>query len=1155
MPVEGESGGSAQEAPPIDKMESEKRTTELDMEICIGQRITDDEMVDVSPPPKRSEDQQSIYSVPEHASEVQPPEERTVDMVSSPPEILGCEGPNASQRSYLSIQSFQGADGSPSCTSSNLNIPVAGSSNPRPSALGVGGKSVPRSKTSVVTLLELIADLLEQHEVRLCLRLLDSLCVAEALGRELEYNDAKDVERAIMNFAAKEGASSREEYLLSLVQRVKDGATLDDMKNLRRPKQRDTKRRVNFPDQHRHSRIGEQFGPKGSMLIVEDSSKSKFSAMSNWSRQRPSQIASKRVSVKDPFLAAGSNTPSVTLSKVSKVTPVTPGKAAVRNKWKIAGLAALGNQPASPAAPSNIPPPPPPPLPKEPRKSGFGMRKSRLAPETEVDATPDPAPDTKPDIAVDSGQRHESVEMIGLAIRHSLANPDHVARKSLVTGSSVSSDGQPRKSLRSSKCSDISHSIADDSITEEADEEQCPLSSEDLLAPTLSNNDQVESSSDEDEDEDEDSDLELTELLEDNSNSIHVFEPSGPWIVHPSCNQRLAWDCASLILIIAEAFLLPLDFCFDVEVNIIWVLASTVFFSFDMMSQFSTGYYKDGILVMRQQMIIFHYLRTFFILDLCATVPWDLLFSGGVQGRLARFGKMLRMMRLLRVLRLSTVVERLEDTLPSGTVALLLSSVKMLILFCVVCHWSACIWGYLGQPSKYKDGTFSEEWNDYESCEPGGPCEPGILGSPWVRRYALDGSDRGTHYLVALQFSAGLLLGQNTGIEPGYWAERVYTVIMTIISFIFATSVLSQIVVLLDQMSHETSELNKRLKSAKMFMQSRNVPLVLQAKVRRYLEQEYQIHSSNNQRSNADFLDKLSTWLRLELTFHMHSGTICLHPFFRDLPRPLLQRICFIVEAKLCGPGDVVRHKGEHHTCMCWITSGVLKVFQARKKQKKIPRNDTSTSVSGVELPIAEDLLLYPPSWIGDESLFREVVWMTTVISMEHTELLAFERDFLLQLLHQFPKAALHYKQFQRTLNQGDFVGAGILCGKCGMPGHHLDNCPKMDERGSRMSEHVTAFATGFTQIMRGTQVASFSDGQNGLGFSKAKSGMTEVGGMDEIGVSSDGRIGSIIGMNKTRTNIDEINLKRAKTDNSMARSKTGMEKTISGSDANVLLT
>merc|ERR1719235_1594719 len=98
---------------------------------------------------------------------------------------------------------------------------------------------------------------------------------------------------------------------------------------------------------------------------------------------------------------------------------------------------------------------------------------------------------------------------------------------------------------------------------------------------------------------------------------------------------------------------------------------------------------------------------------------------------------------------------------------------------------------------------------------------------------------------------------------------------------------LSKIVVVVEQMSHKHAALKHRIHCAKEFMSRKKVPLVLMAKVKRYLEYEHEM-SIVALRQNTDFMDRLSRWIRLELVEQIHSNTILQHPFFKELSRPLL---------------------------------------------------------------------------------------------------------------------------------------------------------------------------------------------------------------------------------------------------------------------------
>ena len=66
------------------------------------------------------------------------------------------------------------------------------------------------------------------------------------------------------------------------------------------------------------------------------------------------------------------------------------------------------------------------------------------------------------------------------------------------------------------------------------------------------------------------------------------------------------------------------------------------------------------------------------------------------------------------------VLDKCEDIVNSSVLVTMFKLGKIIVLIALLCHWFACCWGRLGHPARY---TSKNE--RMESCEPGGPCEPG----------------------------------------------------------------------------------------------------------------------------------------------------------------------------------------------------------------------------------------------------------------------------------------------------------------------------------------------------------------------------------------------------------------------------------------------
>ena len=125
---------------------------------------------------------------------------------------------------------------------------------------------------------------------------------------------------------------------------------------------------------------------------------------------------------------------------------------------------------------------------------------------------------------------------------------------------------------------------------------------------------------------------------------------------------------------------------------------------------------KSGQVVFAPKSICLHYVTTWFLLDVIAALPFDLLHAfkvnvvsaiglGGLGGRTGQaspgvtapppppqyFGAhLLKTVRLLRLLRLLPRLDRYSQY--SAVVLTLLMAV-----FALLAHWVACVWFYIGQ--------------------------------------------------------------------------------------------------------------------------------------------------------------------------------------------------------------------------------------------------------------------------------------------------------------------------------------------------------------------------------------------------------------------------------------------------------------------------
>lgn len=151
-------------------------------------------------------------------------------------------------------------------------------------------------------------------------------------------------------------------------------------------------------------------------------------------------------------------------------------------------------------------------------------------------------------------------------------------------------------------------------------------------------------------------------------------------IILPASPRKLIWDLFIAILIIYSALTVPLRIGFSISVTPTWraldVLVDALFLT-DIILAFRTAYAHpaSGALIMSPRAIAVRYLRSWFLLDVLSTVPFDVITTSMLalaHGGLADLGDalggadvsesggstaVLRSTKLLRVLRLARLLK------------------------------------------------------------------------------------------------------------------------------------------------------------------------------------------------------------------------------------------------------------------------------------------------------------------------------------------------------------------------------------------------------------------------------------------------------------------------------------------------------------------
>ncbi|CAF1102743.1 unnamed protein product [Adineta steineri] len=178
---------------------------------------------------------------------------------------------------------------------------------------------------------------------------------------------------------------------------------------------------------------------------------------------------------------------------------------------------------------------------------------------------------------------------------------------------------------------------------------------------------------------------------------------------------KAVWDWFILLLVIYTAIVTPYIAAFLMHedgpnkqrsrpsraLNVIELIVD-VMFVIDLLVNLRTTYVKrNEELVTRASKIAKHYLKGWFLIDVTAAIPFDILFSliqtkGG--GESTVLMGLLKTARLLRLVRIARKLDRYSEY-GIGVLILLTAT------FALIAHWLACIWYAIGRLERNNHGT------------------------------------------------------------------------------------------------------------------------------------------------------------------------------------------------------------------------------------------------------------------------------------------------------------------------------------------------------------------------------------------------------------------------------------------------------------------
>ncbi|XP_030649815.1 potassium voltage-gated channel subfamily H member 4a [Chanos chanos] len=394
-------------------------------------------------------------------------------------------------------------------------------------------------------------------------------------------------------------------------------------------------------------------------------------------------------------------------------------------------------------------------------------------------------------------------------------------------------------------------------------------------------------------------------------------------LLHYSVCKAL-WDWLILLATFYVAVTVPYNVCFSApddgnhdnpdcdstyRSTIVSDIAVEMLFILDIILNFRTTYVGPaGQVVYDARSICLHYSATWFLLDLIAALPFDLLYAFNVT--VTSLVHLLKTVRLLRLLRLLQKLDRYSQY--SAVVLTLLMSV-----FALLAHWLACVWYVIGRkeltssdPVTWDIGWLQELGKRLET-----PYTNGTLGGPSMR----------SAYIASLYFTLSSLTSVGFGnVCANTDGEKIFSICTMLIGALMHAVVFGNVTAIIQRMYSRRSLYHTRMKDLKDFIRVHRLPQQLKQRMLEYFQTTWSVNNGINANELLhDFPDEL----RADIAMHLNKDILQL-PLFSSASRGCLRSLSLHIKTSFCAPGEYLIRHGDALHAQHFVCSGSLEVLK-----------------------------------------------------------------------------------------------------------------------------------------------------------------------------------------------------------------------------------
>ncbi|KAJ8245915.1 hypothetical protein GJAV_G00261660 [Gymnothorax javanicus] len=452
------------------------------------------------------------------------------------------------------------------------------------------------------------------------------------------------------------------------------------------------------------------------------------------------------------------------------------------------------------------------------------------------------------------------------------------------------------------------------------------------------------------------------------------------WTILHYSPFKAVWDWIILLLVLYTAVFTPYSAAFLLNeqederrrtcgytcnpLNVVDFIVD-IMFIIDIVINFRTTYvnHNDEV-VSHPGRIAVHYFKGWFLIDIVAAIPFDLLIfrSGSDEPQTTTLIGLLKTARLLRLVRVARKLDRYSEY---GAAVLFL----LMCTFALIAHWLACIWYAIGNVERpyMKIG-----WLDNLADQ---------IGKRYNDSDSRSGPSIKDKYVTALYFTFSSLTSVGFGnVSPNTNSEKIFSICVMLIGSLMYASIFGNVSAIIQRLYSGTARYHTQMLRVKEFIRFHQIPGGLRQRLEEYFQHAWSY--TNGIDMNA-VLKGFPECLQADICLHLNRSLLQNCKAFQGASKGCLRALAMRFKTTHAPPGDTLVHYGDVLTALYFISRGSIEIL----------REDVVVAILGKNDIFGEPISLYA----------RPGKSNADVRALTYCDLHKIHRDDLLEVLDMYP--------------------------------------------------------------------------------------------------------------------------------------------------------